>query len=249
MNPIVSIGTRGYDAVLSLVYPQACAACGASVESRHDGVVCSSCWDSTSLFQETDILCWKCGALSRGLASAEQRDNVRCGRCDTDAFTVARACGPYEGALRASILQLKQRPHVASRLVNLMLELLHRAPLNLAEVIVPVPLHPSRERERGFNQGLILARELACASRLPLDEHSLIRHVHTSMHRGGMDGKARRASVESAFALRHADLIAGKRVLLVDDVFTTGATVSACADVLTIAGAKEVFALTVARVA
>ena len=249
MNPIVSIGTRGYDAVLALVYPQACAACGASVESHHDGVVCSGCWDSTSLFQDADSLCWKCGALSRAQVTPQPRERIRCGHCDMDAFNVARACGPYEGALRASILQLKQQPQVAGRLMDLMLEVQHRAPLNLADVIVPVPLHRSRERERGFNQALILARKLARTSRLPLDEHSLIRHVHTSMHRGGMDGKARRASVESAFAVRHADLIAGKRVLLVDDVFTTGATVSACADVLTVAGAKEVFVLTVARVA
>ncbi|MGZ8844016.1 MAG: ComF family protein, partial [Pyrinomonadaceae bacterium] len=102
-------------------------------------------------------------------------------------------------------------------------------------------------RERGFNQALILARELARCCRLPLDEHSLLRRVQTEMHRVGMDAKARRKSVAGAFFVRRADLITGKRVLLVDDVFTTGATVSACAAVLRDAGAEDVFVLTMAR--
>jgi len=122
-----------------------------------------------------------------------------------------------------------------------------REPLNSANLIIPVPLHPERERERGFNQALLLARELSRLSNLPLDEHSVVRRVHTERHRAGMDAKARRQSVSEAFAVRHPKLIAGQRVLLVDDVFTTGATVSACAAVLKGAGAEEVFVLTIAR--
>ena len=149
--------------------------------------------------------------------------------------------------MRASILELKRRPQVARRVVHLMSEVQKREPLNSANVIVPVPLHPTRERERGFDQALVLARELARYSGLPLDEHALVRGVQTKMHRAGMDAKARRKSVAGAFTIRHRDLIAGKRVLLIDDVFTTGATVSACAAVLTEAGAEEVFVLTIAR--
>ncbi|HXI22386.1 MAG TPA: ComF family protein, partial [Pyrinomonadaceae bacterium] len=159
----------------------------------------------------------------------------------------ARACGSYDGALRASILQLKRQAHVPARLVSLILEIQRREPLNSAEVIVPVPLHESREGERGFNQADVIARELARVTGLPLDEHSVVRRVHTERHRAGMDAKARRNSVSNAFAVRHDDLILGKLVLLVDDVFTTGATVSACAETLTRAGAAEVFVLTVAR--
>ena len=158
--------------------------------------------------------------------------------------------GPVDfmkGALRASILQLKREPHVASRLARLMLTAQQRAPLNSANLIIPVPLHPERERERGFNQALLLAKELSRLSGLPLDEHAMVRRSHTQRHRAGMDAKARRQSVEGAFALRHADFVEGRRVLLVDDVFTTGATVSAGAEVLKENGAKEVFVLTVAR--
>ena len=247
MSMLASIASNVYDAALTLVYPQVCAVCAGSVESRHDGVVCADCWNATRLFAESETLCWKCGALSRAKISDDKRRTLRCGRCNTDAYSAARACGPYEGGLRASILQLKQRPHVARRLLRLMIEVQVRAPLNTAELVVPVPLHPSREHDRGFNQALVLARELARLSKLPLDEHSLVRRLHTPMHRAGMDATARRHSVAGAFEVRHGDLIAGKRVLLVDDVFTTGATVSECATALQGAGAEQVFTLAIAR--
>jgi ComF family protein len=149
--------------------------------------------------------------------------------------------------LRASILELKREPHVATRLARLMFGTQRREPLNSANLIIPVPLHPERERERGFNQALLLARELARLSGRTLDQHSVVRRIHTERHRAGMDAKARRKSVAEAFAVRHSKLITGQRVLLVDDVFTTGATVSACAEALKNAGAEEVFVLTVAR--
>jgi ComF family protein len=236
-----------YDAALALVYPQACAVCAASVESRHDGVACASCWRSTRLFAEKDTLCWKCGLFTEAAVSQDRRMSIRCGECDDDVFTAARACGFYDGALRASVLELKRQPHVASRLARLMLATQQRPPLSSANLIIPVPLHSERERERGFNQAALLARELARLSQLPLDEHSVVRRVHTERHRAGMDARARRESVAEAFAIRHPELVAGQRVLLVDDVFTTGATVSACAAALKDAGAEEVLVLTIAR--
>lgn len=238
---------RAYDAALALVYPQPCAICGRNVESRHDGVACAACWTATRIYSCEDIVCRKCGALSLASVSEAKRQQVRCGRCDNDAYTFARACGSYDGALRASILQLKRQAHVPARLVSFIHEVQRREPSNSAEVIVPVPLHESRERERGFNQAVVIARELARVTGLPLDEHSVARRVRTERHRAGMDAKARRDSVANAFAVRHNDLIAGKRVLLVDDVFTTGATVSACAATLIDSGASVVFVVTIAR--
>jgi ComF family protein len=128
-----------------------------------------------------------------------------------------------------------------------MFEAQQREPLSCANLIIPVPLHPERERERGFNQAVLLARELSRLSGLSLDEYSVVRRVHTERHRAGMDAKARRQSVAEAFAVRHPESVAGQLVLLVDDVFTTGATVSACASALKEAGAAEVFVLTIAR--
>jgi competence protein ComFC len=244
---IAAITSTLYDAALALVYPQACAVCGGSVESRRDGVACEACWKATRLFADDDTLCWKCGAFTRANVSEDRRKSIRCGQCDEDSFTAARACGFYEGALRASVLELKREPHVTARLARLMFATQQRKPINSADLIIPVPLHAGRERERGFNQAVMLARELARLSHLPLDEHSVVRRVQTGRHRAGMDSRARRESVADAFAVRHANAIAGQRVLLVDDVFTTGATVSACAEALKNEGAEEVFVLTVAR--
>jgi len=237
-----------YDAALALVYPQACAVCADSVESRHDGVACAACWQATRIFTSDDTVCWKCGAFTQARESKERREEVRCRRCDNDSFTAARACGFYEGALRASVLALKQEAHVAARLARLLFAASQREPINQATLIMPVPLHPERESERGFNQAVVLAQELSRLNGLPVDEHSLGRRTHTERHRSGMDRKARRDSVAAAFLVCRPESIAGQRVLLIDDVFTTGATVSACAAALKDAGADEVFVLTVARV-
>src|SRR6266576_3235672 len=136
MSLVSSIASHAFDAALALVYPQACSVCGRSVESRHDGVACSRCWDESPLFRGDETLCWKCGALSLASVSEEKRRTIRCGRCDGDVFTAARACGLYEGALRASILELKRQPHVARRVAQLMYDTQQREPLNQADLII-----------------------------------------------------------------------------------------------------------------
>jgi ComF family protein len=235
------------DAALALLYPLRCAACEAApVERRADAPACAACWEETRVFEGDEPMCWKCGALSHA-AAGESRAGVRCHRCDEWEFTAARAVGVYEGALRASVLRLKREPHVAPRLANLLRETQARPPLDAATRVVPVPLHPERERERGFNQAAQLARAVAARARLPLDEWSVRRVRHAERHRAGMDARARRETVADAFEVVRPRLVGGERILLVDDVFTTGATVSACARSLRQAGAHEVFVLTVAR--
>jgi ComF family protein len=239
--------TLGYDSLLALVYPQACAVCGDIVESRALGVACANCWRQTQIFSGGETICWKCGQPSLGIVPLEKREEVRCHRCDRDAFTAARACGVYEGALRASVLTLKREPYVSRKLREQLVTTQQQSPLNRATKIIPVPLHAERERARGFNQAMLIGRELSRATSLPLDEVSLVRNRHTDQHRAGMDAKGRRETVADAFCVTHPALVAGERVLLVDDVFTTGATVSSCASVLLNAGASEVFVLTIAR--
>lgn len=236
-----------YDAALALVFPQACAVCGASVEARADAPACAACWRETRLFAGDETLCGKCGALSVGPVAPEKRGDVRCRRCEGEAFTAARAVGAYEGALRASVLALKREPHVAPRLARLLADVRRLAPLDAATRLLPVPLHPLRERERGFNQAAVLARALAARTGLPCDEWSVVRTAHTERHRAGMDARSRRETVEAAFEVARPRLVEGERPLLVDDVFTTGATASACAAALLSAGAREVYVLTVAR--
>jgi ComF family protein len=236
------------DAALALAYPQACAACGArGVERRRDWPACAACWSETRLFDGGETLCWKCGAPAGGEVPEEKRPGVRCRRCDAEEFTAARACGLYEGALRAAVLGLKREPYVPARLGRLLGEAVSRRPLVAATLVVPVPLHPARERVRGFNQAALLARAVAKGAGLRLDEWSLARVRHSERHRAGMDARARRESVADSFAVARPRLVRGERVLLVDDVFTTGATASACARALLGAGASEVLVLTAAR--
>lgn len=240
--------TRVYDALLTVAYPQACLVCGRSVEERRFGVACRACWEATRIFTGAETICWKCGVFSLGIDVApEVRPQVRCRRCDAQSFAAARAVGLYENALRQSVLSLKRQPHVASHLINLLLGVAQREPLNTATRIIPVPLHDRRARERGFNQAAIIAEALARRLKRPLDDVSLIRMGGSEKYRAGLDAKARRDTVAKAFTVRHPRIVAGESVLLVDDVFTTGATVNACAEALLASGARNVSVLTIAR--
>jgi ComF family protein len=153
----------------------------------------------------------------------------------------------YEGALRESVLMLKRQPCLPRHVESLLATTLRREPLSLSTRVVPVPLHPKRLKSRGFNQASIVAEAVSRAVKLPLDEVSLVRVSSTEKYRAGLDRKGRRDTVAGAFTVSHPRLVAGETILLVDDVFTTGATVSACAEALVESGARDVFVLTIGR--
>jgi ComF family protein len=136
---------------------------------------------------------------------------------------------------------------VAPFLIRLLTGVAHRTPLNEATRIIPVPLHESRARERGFNQAAVIATAVARRLRLPVDEASLVRVSGSEKYRAGLDAKGRRDTVTGAFAVRHPRLVENENVLLIDDVFTTGATVDACAEALRASRALNVYVLTIAR--
>ena len=225
------------DAVLTLAYPQVCVICGRSVEQRRFGVACEACWKEARIFTDADEICWKCGSPGP----------PACGRCEVLAFNAARAVGVYKDALRESALMLKRRPHVPRHVEELLVAAALREPLSLSTRVVPVPLHAKRLKTRGFNQASLIAETVSKALELALDEVSLVRVSSPEKYRAGLDVKGRRDTVAGAFRVSHPRLVAGEDILLVDDVFTTGATVSACAEVLLAAGAKSVFVLTLAR--
>lgn len=240
--------TRFYDALLTVAYPQVCRVCGGSVEERALGVACAACWQATRIFTGAETICWKCGALLPGIEQpVEIRHEVRCHRCDSQSFAAARAVGAYENALRASVLESKRRPHVGSFLTQLLVAAANREPLCEATRIIPVPLHEKRANERGFNQASVIAEALAKALKLPVDETTLTRIRGSEKYRTGLDPKGRRDTVTNAFTVRYPRLVEDESILLVDDVFTTGATVNACAEALIKANARAVFVLTIAR--
>jgi len=214
-----------FDAILTLSYPQPCAICARSVEERRFGVACEECWKGTRIFTDDERICLG----------------------QESAFTGAWAVGSYEGALRESLLLLKRKPYLPRHVESLLAAAVACEPLNWSTRVVPVPLHPKRLKTRGFNQATIVAQVVSKALKLPLDEVSLVRVSTTEKYRAGLDAKGRRDTVAGAFQVVHPRLVRDENILLVDDVFTTGATVSACAEVLVEAGAGKVFVFTVAR--
>lgn len=231
--------------LLSLIYPQSCRICNSSVEDADLGVACRECWSKTRLFSGNEILCTKCGAF---LQVAQVSLDAFCRQCEGHFYDSASAVGAYENALAASVIHLKQTPHVAKHLRKLFAaEVYEKASFLDATLIVPVPLSKKRLLERGFNQAGVLATIIAKESGIAVDENSLARKVHTLMHRVAMDRKARDLTVRNAFEVLRPKLIAGRNILLVDDVLTTGSTVSYCAKVLKKSGANKVYVLTLAR--
>jgi ComF family protein len=137
---------------------------------------------------------------------------------------------------------------VASRLAEVLLEDDHaRALVAGSHVLIPVPLHPRRLRERGFNQASLIARQLGRRVGRSCDDRVLVRRRDT-VPQAGLSAAARRRNVAGAFGVRRRGLVAGHVVTLVDDVLTTGATACACAQTLRAAGAQEVRLISVARV-
>lgn len=182
-----------------------------------------------------------------GRSVERHRFGVVCEPCwnKTQILTAGCAIGWYEGALRESILVLKREPYLPQHVVELLVE--RARSLESVTRIIPVPLHEERLRSRGFNQAAIIAREMSRALRVPMDEISLVRVSSSEKHRTGLDAKGRWDSVAKAFAVRYPRLVVGEDILLVDDVFTTGATVRSCTETLVEAGVKSVLICTLAQ--
>lgn len=234
-----------YNSLSTLAYPQACQICSDSVENLADGTVCNSCWKKTGIFNDKKTLCRKCGAY---LQNKNFSVRTSCHRCAEHCYDRAAAVGLYEHALAAAVLRLKREPAVAKRLRELLVEAFDRADFRNLTLITPVPLSKKRRIERGFNQAGILAALISQHTGLKTDGQSLVRRTDTPVHRAGLDRRGRELSVRNAFAVTDRQKrIDGGRILLVDDVFTSGATVSNCAKVLKKAGADKVYVLTVAR--
>ncbi|QQS39607.1 MAG: ComF family protein [Acidobacteriota bacterium] len=232
------------DPILTIAYPRACRVCGGSVESVSYGPACADCWESTRIFTGRESCCSKCGQL---IPTGRFDLSSRCSECVEDFYDRAAAAADYHYAARAAVLALKEEPFLSKKVRSLLTGRFDTSGFHAATMIVPVPLSKRRQIERGFNQAELLARALEDHTGIRSSADVLERTAHFAMHRAGMDRKAREGSVNKAFEVKKPKLVREERILLVDDVFTTGSTASACAKTLKASGAAEVNILTLAR--
>jgi ComF family protein len=245
-----SFGDR-FDSWVDWLYPPRCRACTKRIHGRDSGYFCSDCWKAIRLVGHP--LCNFCG---RPYPDASGEDHV-CGVCleRPPGFAAARAwaCYPREeredDPLRTVVQKYKYGRKVS--LGKPLGRLMARGCAEFlggfsADVILPVPLHTKRLRWRGFNQSLLLARQVSRFYRVPVDPFLLQRRRETAAQTQ-LPEDERRRNVRGAFAVDPEKSVKGQTILLVDDVYTSGATVNECSAILKKAGAQEVYVLTLAR--
>lgn len=230
----------------ALCFPPRCLCCDRTLAAPTDFLFCPDCLAAIDLIHEP--LCPICGRAYPNAAG----DNHLCGNClrKPPHFTSARAVAHYREPLTSALHTFKYNGGTCglASFAELHRRLPHLPTGAEADCIVPVPLHPRRLRERGFNQALLLAQAFFPAQRHLIDPGLLIRPTWTPPQTS-LTGQTRRHNLRGAFAVAAPARIRGKTILLIDDVFTTGSTVNECARTLRKNGATAVHVLTLARVA
>ena len=246
MPPRVPILRRWCRLALRAVLPVDCLSCAQPLYSDSNAYLCHACWELIAPL--SGPRCASCDQPFISRAADSWTPSHRCQHCleQPPAYDRAWTLYPYIPPLQQAICALKYR-HVfglATPLADLMIRAL---PERLeTDLIVPVPLHPSRLRTREFNQSLSIADRLGRYLMRPVSTTDLVREVATEPQMS-LTRSERLRNLRRAFRVRDTEAFAGRRVLLIDDVFTTGTTLNECAKVLHATGAASVTALTLAR--
>jgi ComF family protein len=230
--------------LLDLLFPDDCRVCGDRLHEVSRIPVCSRCLLKPELFH-TEFYCVTCRTPFLNRSPLDESGRCAFCRLDLNGFDQVYTFGAYEGVLRKLIHLFKfegvrtlQRP-----LGSLLAQALPRE--STFDAIVPMPLHWRRRWHRGFNQSDLLAREIARKWHVPV--RALVRRKKATAPQAGLTSAQRRKNVEGAFEVKNRTDVKGLRLLLIDDVLTTGATASACARALKRAGASQVTFLALAR--
>jgi ComF family protein len=233
----------------SIFFPAPCGLCGKILDSAGRIPICRSCL--ALLVPWSAPLCPRCGRPFVSRMAIEGLEQPLCHGCRRGLydFDFARSYGAYSPAMARAIVLLKyqQVTPLAGFFSECLLPVVREYALQFAaDVVVPVPLHPARRRERGYNQAELIARALARRLALPCRSHLLVR-TQPRPEKLRLTVHERWRSVRNAFDIRKGSQVDKLRVLLLDDVLTTGATLDACSRALREAGAAYVAAITVAR--
>lgn len=239
---------RGLKKILDLVFPQHCISCAEAIKLE-EHVLCSGCIADIGFIQQP--YCFKCG-VPADLSYEFPHKEFVCGVCRLSPyhFDRARSLGFYDTVLRATIHHFKYRKQM--RVLTEMDLLLEKYFLEVPDfcpgfTVAPIPLHFNKMKERGFDQAFLIARQVARVLKLPL-EGGLLRRVKATNPQATMTRMERARNIKGAFEVNRPELLVGKNILLVDDVFTTGATVNEAAKVLKKKGAGKVYVFTLGRV-
>jgi ComF family protein len=247
------------DALAAVLFPAPCRICATTLLTASRIPICDQCFASFEPIRNPICLCCGRPFLNRTDMAVEPEQlelgasaQTHCRQCRVQffKFELARSFGAYNETLKKAILLLKfeEVTRLGDWFASRLAEVVSREAENFrADVVVPVPLHPDRQRERGYNQAELIARPLARKLHLKYGAYLLMR-TRPRPPRLVLSRKEHWDSVRGAYTTRQGLRVDKLRVLLVDDVMTTGATLDSCARALQAAGAAAVMGLTVARV-
>ncbi|MEN6374773.1 MAG: ComF family protein [Smithella sp.] len=229
-----------------IIFPPQCVACAEIIKQSSEGVFCPSCLSKISFI--TGSLCPICGLPFLDSPA----ENHICGDCihSPPYYAKVRAVASFESIIMEAIHKFKYGRNISigSALGSFMAGFsFPDFVFSEYSLLIPVPLHIKRLRERGFNQSLLLAEEIGKKHHLPVN-FSLLKRCNFTLTQTGLNKAEREKNIQGAFTVTDKNKIAGKCIILVDDVYTTGSTINECARVLMKAGAKKVAALTLSRV-
>lgn len=238
---------RILDGFINIFFPVECFICESPVARHQDCGICSNCWNKA---RELEIKPPRCSSCGLPFQNFQDDSEHLCGPCilNPPPYSGARAFGHYMAELSRVIQEFKF--HGRRNLSGLLTPLLTATffenwTRDDFDLIVPVPLHPRRRRQRGYNQSALLSRSLA--RRIAVPWFSGLIRTRATLPQVGLTDSQRQENVRNAFRCRNPESVTNKRILLIDDVMTTGATVGSASRALMDAGAFRVSALTIAR--
>lgn len=233
------------EGLLHILLPRTCFACGADMPFKNTDALCNMCAGAVQV--PGPLICRRCGVpLKDGGAHCF---HCRGSKADKYACKVIRSAWVFSAVTRGAIHAFKYSgyTHLADYFASALLARFKAYPeLACADVLVPVPLHPKKERRRGYNQALLLAKAFSGKLGLPVLD-GVLRRGRNTPSQTKLDRAGRLANMNGAFVCADSQAVKGKVILLIDDVATTGATLEGCARALRLAGAKRVMAYTLAR--